>query len=120
MTKKGPLTKVEKFYIENHVESLTAKEISETLDRTEKIVSNYINKLEGKTPKKETKEKPKKPTTKPKSKRSKMDNLMGHKERNGQRVAAIMTPAASEYSDSKRSTRIKSDKMKSVIHKPKG
>ena len=118
MVKKGPLNKMEKFYIENHVETLTVAELSKELDRSENTVKNYINKLPNKKPKEDKKKKEDKP--KPKKHRSKMDELMGHKERNEQRVATIMTPAASEYSDSKRGQNQRNTKLNSAIHKPKG
>ena len=41
MSKKGPLSKVEKFYIENNIES-DIETISKDLGRTSSIVSKYI------------------------------------------------------------------------------
>lgn len=41
MTKKGPLSKVEKFYIENNIES-DIETISKDLKRSVSIVSKYI------------------------------------------------------------------------------
>lgn len=44
MSKRGPLSKAEKFYIESHVTEMDVKEIAKDLDRTENTVSNHIEK----------------------------------------------------------------------------
>lgn len=57
MTKKGPLSKSEKSYIEEN-QQLSADRIAEDLDRSEKSVSNYLAKLGDQEPKKESPDKP--------------------------------------------------------------
>ena len=56
MTKKGPLSKSEKSYIEEN-QQLPADQIAEDLDRSEKSVSNYLAKLGDQEPKKESPDK---------------------------------------------------------------
>ena len=42
--KRGPLSKVEAFYVENNVSSLSAEEIASDLHRTKSSVEKYIKK----------------------------------------------------------------------------
>ena len=44
MSKKGPLSKAETFYIDNHYEDMDAVDIATDLDRTVKSVETYIKK----------------------------------------------------------------------------
>ena len=47
MTKTGPLSKAEKFYIEHkHPEGLTVDDLAKELDRTKKSIKNFIEKNE--------------------------------------------------------------------------
>ena len=57
MTKKGPLSKSEKTYIEEN-QQLPAGQIAEDLDRSEKSVSNYLGKLDKEEPAQEASDKP--------------------------------------------------------------
>lgn len=105
--KRGPLSKAEKFYIQQHQGNLDILELCDDLDRSKEQVQKYIDELnKGKKNPKETHMK------------KVMDQ--GTHKRNGQPVAKVMTPAASEYSDIIRP----SYKMKKVnqeaIHKPMG
>lgn len=45
MVKKGPIGKVEAFYIENHYEVLTSQQIAKDLNRNLKSVESYISKI---------------------------------------------------------------------------
>jgi predicted transcriptional regulator len=51
MAKKGPIGKVEGFYIENHYETIDISQIASDLDRPKASVENYVKKLvkEGKS-----------------------------------------------------------------------
>ncbi len=42
MSKKGPLSKAERFYIESHAQTMGVKEIASDLDRTEAAVSKHV------------------------------------------------------------------------------
>ena len=42
MAKKGPLSKIEKFYIEHNHENMTVEDFCKTLDRAKGIVRKYI------------------------------------------------------------------------------
>lgn len=44
MSKTGPISKVEAFYIDNHYKTLTAQELADILDRKVTTVSAYIKK----------------------------------------------------------------------------
>jgi hypothetical protein len=44
MAKKGPISKVEGFYIENHYMSIDAAQLAKELDRPKVSVENYIKK----------------------------------------------------------------------------
>ena len=50
MTKKGPLGKAEKYYVEGHYKSMEAKEIAKELDRPVNSVSKHIEKVKAKEP----------------------------------------------------------------------
>ena len=103
MSKKtGKLNKVEKFYIENNSDK-DVSEIAKDLNRSEASVKKHMKA----TPKS-------KHTSKAKSEETASD-LMGHNDRG----STVMTPAASELSDSTRGRRISKNKNHSAIHKIK-
>jgi hypothetical protein len=101
-SRKSALTKAEKFYIDHHSD-LTDKELADTFMSTIKAVQDYRQdkSSEVKTPKY-------------------MEQIMGRKTRNNKPVAAIMTPAASEFADEIKDNGRKSKDNSSFIHKPKG
>tara|TARA_B100000902_G_C27296523_1_gene910284 strand:+ start:1054 stop:1353 length:300 start_codon:yes stop_codon:yes gene_type:complete len=45
MVKKGPIGKVESFYIENHYTVKTSQELAKDLNRNIKTVENFISKI---------------------------------------------------------------------------
>ena len=51
MTKKGPLGKAEKFYVEGHYKTTDAKEIAKELDRPITAVKKHIDKVKTEEPK---------------------------------------------------------------------
>jgi len=90
--RKGPLTKAEKFYIDNHPDT-PVKELAEELNRSEKIVKNRIGtqtEVSSEDSPEETQE----------DNSMKVGNLMARKEDRG---VTTMTPQASALSDEKRS-----------------
>ena len=87
--RKGPLTKAEKFYINNN-EGMDIKELSEDLYRSEKIVKEH---LEANPPVKEE--------ASEEEKSLKVGKLMARKKERG---VTTMTPQASMLSDDKRSS----------------
>jgi predicted ArsR family transcriptional regulator len=87
MTKKGPLSKAEKFYIENHVD-VGVKELCKDLDRAQTAVKKFISTL----PKNNT------VTTKSEGKGRVFDQFA----RNEEGGATVMTPAAAEMADEMR------------------
>ena len=92
MTKKGPLTKIEKFYI-SHNSELGAKALARELDRTQKSVESHIQSLEPKT---DTKHVSKTKTSEDAV--TTTGSLMARNDRG----AVTMTQAASEMSDDNR------------------
>ena len=95
--KKGPLSKVEKYYIENNSKSDIA-DLAKDLDRSEIIISKHLNNI-----KKETKT--------PDS-----SNLYA---RDSNKVATIMTEAASMAADESRKNTSAPKRYNEVIHKIK-
>jgi phage host-nuclease inhibitor protein Gam len=90
MTKKGPLTKVEKFYI-LHNTGLESKTLASELNRTQKSVETYI--------------KSNQPDTKSVSKTKSSENAItttGSLMARNDRGAVTMTQAASQMSDDSR------------------
>ena len=113
MTKKGVLTKYEKFYIEQNPDNLTIHELAKELDRNPNTVGKYVTK-------KVQTEVTTEPEPPPKPE-SPMFQLMGRHKRNKQNVATVMTKAASELADATRPERLKNkNKMENAIHRPKG
>ena len=92
MTKKGPLTKIEKFYI-SHNTDLGSKALAKELNRTQKSVSSHIKSLEID------------PDTKHVSKTKTSEDAVtttGSLMARNDRGAVTMTQAASEMSDDSR------------------
>lgn len=118
MTKRGVLSKVEKFYIKYHRDDVSIEDMAKELDRTPDIVTKYVKSLpKSLKPKKEEAEVVKFD----RREESQMFKLMGRKKRNDQYVATVMTEAASELADATRPSRTKlSGKIASAIHQPKG
>jgi hypothetical protein len=91
MTKKGPLSKAEKFYIKSHPD-LDIEQLCKDLDRAKATVNEFIKTL------------PKIPnTSKPQPVEKKETPLSKQFARNDKGGATIMTPNASIMSDDKRS-----------------
>jgi hypothetical protein len=112
MNKLGPLSKVEKFYIENHVE-LGEEKISKDLDRSIVAVRNYIEDLNEENERlaaEKAKETGSTVPTKPKVDRR---SLFGRG-----RGAVVSTQAASERAENVKSKH-KSGK-RGDLHKPFG
>lgn len=112
MVKKGRLTKAEKYYIEGNT-NLPVEDIAKDLDRSVPVIEKHLAQLD--LPKEEPA--PAKPE---KKEDPKILQLMGRKERAGQHVATVMTPAASELADETRPNRIVNKKIQAAIHKPRG
>ena len=92
MTKKGPLSKAEKFYIENHVE-VGVKELCKDLDRAQTTVSKFIGTL----PKNNT------VSTRPEPSRGIPKGAVASQfARNEKGGATIMTPNAAQMADEMR------------------
>lgn len=87
MTKKGPLSKAEKFYIENH-RSYELKELCTDLDRAQSTVKTFLDTLPG--------EKTAPTTT---SKKPLLSQQFARNEKGG---AVVMTPNASIMADEQR------------------
>ena len=83
MTKKGPLSKAEKFYIESKHSEATLEELCKELDRAKSLVKTHITKCKKK---KETEQ------------RNDISSLFASND-NG---ATVMTPNASEMADAMR------------------
>jgi hypothetical protein len=88
MTKKGPLSKAEKFYIENHLE-VGVKELCKDLDRAQTTVGTFMEKL----PKRA------KGLSEVQNKKGAVSSQFGRNEKGG---ATIMTPNASQMADEMR------------------
>ena len=100
MSKRGPLSKAEKFYIENNVES-DIESISKDLDRSLQIVTKYIKENCSKTA----------------PRIINVSNLMA---KNEDRGVTIMTESASSASDSNKQIRKKpAPSWQQSIHKIK-
>lgn len=111
MAKRGALSKVEKFFIEGHTD-LPVEEVAAELDRTVNSVQKHLDSIN-------TNSKPKKKTKK-ESKDTQFQTLMGRHERQGQKVATVMTRSASELADDQRPKRLVNKKIQEAIHKPRG
>ena len=97
MSKKGPLTKIDKFYLDNNLDG-NVKELAEDLNRTQKFIRSYVE------------------TNRTKEQPAPVGDLMGHhQQRDG---ITVMTPTASEISDELRSVE-QAERNASIIHKIK-
>jgi len=115
MVKRGALSKVEKFFIEGNA-NLPVEDVAAELDRSVNIVQKHLDTIKTKPAKKKsTKKKAKK---QPKDTQFQM--LMGRKERQGEKVATVMTRSASELADDQRPKRLVNKKLQKAIHKPRG
>ena len=84
MTKTGPLSKAEKFYIENkYPEGLTVDDLAKELDRTKKSIKNFIEKNEIKSV-------------------EKRETLLSQQFANNDKGSIVMTPNASIMADEMR------------------
>lgn len=83
MTKKGPLSKAEKFYIKSKHEETGLEDLCKELDRAKSLVRTHITKCK----KEETK---------------KIANDIGAQFASNDNGATVMTPNASEMADSMR------------------
>ena len=103
--KSGPLTTVEKIYIDNNQDK-SLKELAGDLNRNQKIIRGYIG--DRKTP----------ATTDAKGEgEAKIaGDLFGHKEGRG---VTVMTPAASEVADAHKSSTTTKTTNPSFIHRIK-
>ena len=103
--KSGPLTTVEKFYIDNNQDK-NVKELAKDLNRNQKIVREYSGSPEvSKTAEAKGEKEP-----------AIAGDLFGHKEGRG---VTVMTPAASEVADAHRSSTPKKSDSPSCIHRIK-
>lgn len=100
------ISKVEVFYIEQNPDNLTAAELAKELGRSVNTIKKFY------------KEKVIEEVVEAKKPSTPIDHLMGRRERNGQVVATVMTPGASEASDAARkeySGRM-GEAIKSAVH----
>ena len=81
MTKKGPLSKAEKFYIENH-SGLDIRDLCKDLDRAQSIVNKFLKTLPNLDEKKDT--------------------VLYQQFARNEKGSVVMTENASELADSKR------------------
>jgi hypothetical protein len=89
MTKKGPLSKAEKFYIENHL-NLEVKELCKDLDRVQGTINKFVSTL------------PKADMAQIQTEDKKETALSKQFARNEAGGAVVMTPNASIMADEKR------------------
>jgi IS30 family transposase len=95
--KKGPLSKAEKFYIENNSRSEVSA-LAKDLDRSESTISKHLKTI---------------------NKDSQVPNASNLYARDSNKVATIMTEAASMAADESRKTISSPQRYKGVIHKIK-
>lgn len=113
MTKRGPLSKAEIYYIQSNPEELSIEELSKEMDRSMGQIKKFMDDA-----KKATQEENEKPLNErlkqarpKKRKESFAQQLMGQVKNKDKQVGVVMTPAASEYADGTR----KSRKMKKEV-----
>ena len=90
MTKKGPLSKAEKFYIENHHLDLELKELCKDLDRAQGTINKFVSTI------------PKANIVQTQTGDKKETALSKQFARNEAGGAVVMTPNASIMADEKR------------------
>jgi len=85
MTKTGPLSKAEKFYIENkYPEGSTVDQLSKELDRTKKSIQNFVKKNDIEPPS------------------TNKETLLSKQFANNEKGSVVMTPNASIMADEMR------------------
>jgi|694.fasta_scaffold09695_16 hypothetical protein len=97
MTKKGPLGKAEKFYVDNNLE-MSIDSLCKDLDRSKSTIEGYIKSIVIK----ET---------------TKAETLLYQQFARNNKGSTVMTPNASELSDSKRSQSTKKISRASCVAK---
>jgi hypothetical protein len=96
MTKTGPLSKAEKFYIESkYSEDMDVEQLCKEFDRAKKSVQNFITKNDISKNKQEPEE-PEEP--------KKKDTLLSQQFANNNKGSIVMTPNASVMADDMRPT----------------
>jgi len=83
MTKKGPLSKAEKFYIENHLDK-SVEELCKDLDRAKSSIDKYVKSI-------------------PIDDKKKAETLLYQQFARNNKGSTVMTQNAAEMSDQKRS-----------------
>jgi hypothetical protein len=105
MTKKGPLSKAERFYIENHRDQ-DIKELCKDLDRAQAAINTFIKTLPNLSSVDSTKS-------------AKKGSVSDHFARNESGGVVVMTPNASIMADEKRpsfkGTHVRSNKCTTKI-----
>jgi bifunctional ADP-heptose synthase (sugar kinase/adenylyltransferase) len=96
MTKKGPLSKAEKFYIKSKHEESNLEDLCKELDRAKSLVRTHITKCK----KEETK---------------KVANDIGSQFASNDNGATVMTPNASEMADAMRGKKGDSNRQNKCI-----
>lgn len=112
MVKRGALSKVEKYYIEGNA-TLPVEDIAKELDRSTNIISKHLDVMGVEPP-----AEPTQATVEPVEEEGQMFQVMGRHERKGEKVATVMTSAASELADATRSKRGMNKKLQEAIHIP--
>lgn len=117
MAKRGKLSKIEEFYILNN-RSKSVQELANDLDRTEASVQKVLDA----NPAEEQQERQDGIAEVHPVPEGQAGKLMGRKERNGQHVATVMTPAASEAADDFRKQAVPTSRYinENTVHRPKG
>ena len=99
MTKTGPLSKAEKFYIENkYSEDIGVDQLCKELDRAKKSVQNFITK--NKIPKNKEEHQESEESPEPKKK----ETLLSQQFASNNKGSIVMTPNASIMADDMRPT----------------
>ena len=112
--KRGPLNKIELYYLENNPENKSAKELADELNRSVPQVTKALEKAQ-----KEAEKNAKKEIITGTRPEPYINSLIGKKIRNEQVVATVMTQAASEFADDQRKQHINKN-PNDAIFKPKG
>jgi len=102
--KKGPLSNEEKLYIEESHDASSVDKLAEEMDRSTSILQKFINTLDAKETKEETKEE------------SKTMQLLA---RNAERGVVVMTESASSHFDENRTRTEPPKRYTNIIHKIK-
>ena len=114
--KKGPLSKTEKSYIAKNYESMTTTLMADEMDRSVHMVDKYIMKLGFEPAKKEKTEQEEGSLVETAAPRIDSSSLYV---RDKNKVATIMTEAASSASDESRKKAQMPSRYKGMIHKIK-